>query len=71
MSRGHCMRCGFARDDLRTEWTSLVVCGPCWDPKPSDLKPPKIGPEGLPRKPLAPEPEDYEVAVNEITAADL
>jgi len=30
-----CDRCGFemAYLDLKKEWTGLMVCSPCWDPK--------------------------------------
>jgi hypothetical protein len=70
--RGFCQRCGFRRTDLRKEWTALIVCGPCWDAKPADLKPPYIDPnEGAPHKLTAPEPEDHVVEVGENGAEDL
>jgi hypothetical protein len=69
---GECPRCGFDRrlTEFRKEWTGLRVCKDCYDPKPRDLKPPKYGPEGLPRPDAAPktEPifkEDYPIADGE------
>jgi hypothetical protein len=31
-----CDRCGFdyRRSETRKEWTGLIVCRECWDPKP-------------------------------------
>jgi hypothetical protein len=54
---GECMRCGFKYrlPQLRKEWTGLRVCGPCFDPKPPELKPPKYKPEGLPKPNASPE----------------
>lgn len=45
-----CERCGFRvrPRGLRKEWTGLMVCGPCWDPRPADTRPPRLRPEGLP-----------------------
>lgn len=48
---GECQRCGFKRrlNMLCKEWTGLRVCkDKCRDPKPADLRPPKIKPEGMP-----------------------
>jgi len=46
-----CERCGFEYplSKLRKEWTGIWVCEKDWDPKPRDLKPPRIVPEGVPR----------------------
>lgn len=54
-----CMRCGFRtkRSKLRKEWTGLRVCGPCYDPRPAELRSPRIRPEGLPKPGSSPEPE--------------
>ena len=54
-----CMRCGdkCRIPELRKEWTGLKVCGPCWDPKPPELKPPRYGPEGLPLPGASPQTE--------------
>jgi hypothetical protein len=54
-----CDRCGFKfrHNQLRKEWTGNLVCRPCWDPRPADTKPPKVGPEGLPVRDARPEPE--------------
>jgi hypothetical protein len=50
----------------------LIVCAPCWDPKPADLTPPHIDPnEGAPHKEIAPEPEDHILEVGEVEADDL
>jgi hypothetical protein len=53
-----CDRCGFKHrhSALRKEWTGLLVCKPCWDPRPPDTKPPKLKPEGLPVRDARPEP---------------
>ena len=61
---GECARCGFKfrLTQMRKEWTGRRVCkGPgtnqCWDPKPAELKPPKVKPEGLPKPNAAPKTE--------------
>jgi hypothetical protein len=67
-----CDRCGFRVErPLRREWTNLLVCGPCFDPKPADRTPPRIGPEGLPRKNPRPYPPDVIVGPGDITPDDL
>ena len=55
-----CDRCGFRYDKLRREWTGLMVCEADWDPRPEYHTPPKIGPEGLPRRDARPEPPEIE-----------
>lgn len=53
------MRCGFVVEPhtkLRREWTNLLVCRACWDPKPAEMRPPPVKPEGLPVKGASPEP---------------
>jgi hypothetical protein len=52
--KGECARCGgvFRLTKFRKEWIGLRVChGPgshdCWDPKPPELKAPKIKAEGV------------------------
>lgn len=34
-----CQRCGFTypSEDIRKEWTGLMVCGSCWEPKHPQL----------------------------------
>lgn len=57
---GECMRCGFKRrvSDLVKEWSGSRVCrDTCRDPKPAELKPPRIKPEGVPVPNAAPETE--------------
>lgn len=73
MAWGVCMRCGFRYDlsQLRKEWTGLRVCSPCFDPRPSELSPPAVKPEGLPRPDASPEPPDTELGVNDVTPDDL
>lgn len=63
-----CMRCGFEvkEYELRKEWTGNRVCKACFDPKPEDLKAPKLRPEGIPKR-SSPEPQPRFVGVNEIT----
>lgn len=55
---GVCQRCGFdyRLNQLKKEWTGLRVCGPCFDPRPPELKPPRYRPEGLVRPDASPEP---------------
>lgn len=48
---GICDRCGFQKrlkTEPRREWTNLMVCESCWDPKPPELTPPIVRPEGVP-----------------------
>lgn len=47
---GICDRCGFQYrlSELRTEWTGLKVCSEDWDPRPPDMTPPYLYPEGVP-----------------------
>ncbi len=55
-----CDRCGMQRrlKALRTEWTNLRVCDECYDPRPPELDPPRIVPEGLTLPGARPEPPD-------------
>ncbi len=48
-----------------------MVCDADYDPRPADLNPPKIGPEGLPRKDARPYPPDLIVEPGDITPDDL
>jgi hypothetical protein len=70
---GICDRCGFKvrHRKLRKEWTGLLTCKPCWDPRPADTRPPKLGPEGLPVKDPRPEPEPIYRAEGELGGEDL
>jgi hypothetical protein len=55
---GECARCGFKRrlDRLVREWSGLRVCrDTCRDPKPKEMRPPKVKPEGLPLPNAAPQ----------------
>lgn len=68
-----CDRCGFCRnsDQLRKEWTGLMVCrATCWEPRhkqdyvkgvPDRQNPPWVRPE----------PADVFLTVNQVTADDL
>lgn len=69
---GCCDRCAFnvRHDTLRKEWTGLMVCSDCYDPRPADLDPPRIYPEGLPIQDPRPDPGDV-LGANLTTAADL
>lgn len=31
-----------------SEWDNLRVCGPCLDPRPPEMEPPDVYPEGIP-----------------------
>lgn len=68
-----CDRCGFKRRlrKLRKEWTGLMVCGPCWDPKPKDMRPPKVKAEGVPLPNARPEPEPIYRDPTELGGDDL
>jgi hypothetical protein len=61
---GECQRCGFTYhlDKIHKEWSGARVCkgagtNDCWDPKPAELKPPKVKPEGVPVQNAAPQTE--------------
>lgn len=43
---------------LKKEWTGQRVCKECFDPKPAELKAPRIRPEGVPVPNAAPETEE-------------
>jgi len=73
--KGVCMRCGFnyRLNQLRKEWTGNRVCDDCYDRKPEQLRPVRVGPEGLPRSNASPEPVDRFITpgVNDVTESDL
>lgn len=72
-ARGQCMRCGFDYKlrSLRKEWTGAIVCPECWDPKPEDLRPPRVKPEGLPKRNATGQPADNYIDIDEHTREDL
>lgn len=45
-----CDRCSqrFRRSAMLTEWTGLKVDGKCLDPRPPQMQPPNVFPEGIP-----------------------
>ena len=45
-----CDRCSqrWRRHQMVTEWDMLQVCPPCLDPKPPQMMPPDVYPEGIP-----------------------
>lgn len=70
---GICDRCCEKRR-LRTmsrEWTGLRVCPDCFDPRPPQLDPPKVGPEGVPLPNSRPRPPDIFVTDNQVQPDDL
>lgn len=69
---GCCDRCGFnfRLTELRTEWTGLKVCSADLDPRPAELSPPRIYPEGMPVKGARPDPGDV-LGENTTTWDDL
>lgn len=70
---GICDRCGEVcrLASMRKEWTSLMVCSACLDPRPAELSPPHVYPEGLPAPNARPEPVDIELSDGDVTEADL
>lgn len=68
-----CERCGgeFRVSTTRKEWSGLIVCSDCFDPRPVHLEPPKVSGEGLPIRDPRPEPPPWFVTDNEITPEDL
>ena len=62
---GICDRCSdkYRRDQLKLEWTSLWVCATCWDPRPPEMTPPQVWPEGVAIAYPKPEPSDIFVQV--------
>lgn len=67
---GVCDRCAGkyrlygAPNSLRLEWTGLKVCQRCWDPRPPDMTPPNVWPEGVGIPGAKPEPPNVFVQVN-------
>lgn len=49
---------------MKREWTGLTVCSRCWDPKPPDMTPPNVWPEGVGIPNAKPEPPNIFVQVN-------
>lgn len=69
-----CDRCGEKRrlDQLAKEWTNLMVCRDvCLDPRPPQLDPPNIWPEGTPVPNARPDPTPIFVEPGDITPEDL
>jgi hypothetical protein len=66
-----CDRCGldYRRSGVRKEWTGLIVCAECLDPRPAELDPPNLWPEGLPLPDARPEPDGSDT--NTTTRSDL
>lgn len=48
---GQCRRCGlvYRLSEFRTNWDGQRLCEDCVDPRPADIDPPHIVPEGQPR----------------------
>lgn len=67
-----CDRCGFERRVSTTfkEWTGLIVCAECRDPKPAELSPPIVGAEGQPIRDARPQTESF-LEINEVQPEDL
>lgn len=70
---GICSRCCEKRrlKTLAREWTNLMVCPSCHDPRPPQLDPPKVWPEGIPSPNSQPRPEDVFVTTNQVQQSDL
>ena len=67
-----CDRCGFEfrLRDLRKEWTGLMVCSADYDPRPREMTPPRVKPEGTPLPNARPD-NQIDNTPNETTAEDL
>lgn len=67
-----CDRCAYKvrHAALCKEWTGLMVCQECWDPRPADLSPPNVYPEGRPVPNARPDPGDV-LGPNTTTREDL
>lgn len=71
---GICDRCGSKqrRQNLAKEWTSLIVCiDTCFDPRPPQLDPPDVYPEGVPLPDIRPRPPNIFVEPGDVTPEDL
>lgn len=68
-----CDRCSFKVKlrKMKTEWTGLRVCGPCWDPRPAETRPLHLRPEGLQLPNARPEPEPIFREPGELGGDDL
>jgi hypothetical protein len=68
-----CDRCGSQRrwSERRKEWTNLIVCPECLDPRPAELSPPDVRAEGLPIRDARPEPDAIELEPNDVTREDI
>lgn len=67
-----CGRCGFTRygSQMKKEWTGLVVCPECWDPRhPQDFVRAKADKQSV--KDPRPAPEPHFLGVNEVTPESL
>ncbi len=69
---GSCQRCGqtYRLDELKKEWTGLLVCSDDWDPLPDTMKAPVVYPEGLPYPDPAPDMPNVFISHN-ITPSEL
>lgn len=69
-----CDRCGerHRHSRMAKEWTGLLVCkATCLDPRPPEMTPPKIWPEGVPINDPRPYPPDTFVGPGDVTPGDL
>lgn len=66
-----CDRCSFIRrhDELKKEWTGLLVCAECYDSRPPQLDAPNVYPEGVPIQ--DPRPDFEQSGPNTTTPGDL
>lgn len=67
-----CDRCGFTYygSELMKEWTGLMVCKPCFDPRhPQDFV--RATPDKQSVPDARPIPEPYFLAINEVTKESL
>jgi hypothetical protein len=64
-----CDRCGqrWRRSRMLTEWTELKVCPICIDPRPPQLTPPDVYPEGLPFPDARPQQDNGDILMDDTT----
>lgn len=69
-----CDRCGeqHRRSWMAKEWTGLIVCrSTCLDPRPYEMTPPNVWPEGVAIPDARPNPDPIFLSPGDVTGDDL